>query len=104
MSDSTALDQMSRADLETHAATVGVDPREHRKIDDLRAAILVAGEPTTGATEAGVNSPNQDSGVVQTLTLGNDADTVDVQPEQRIGVYIVNGVEVDPNGKPLDSK
>lgn len=104
MSDSTALDQMSRADLETHAATVGVDPKEHRKVDDLRAAILAAGAPTTGATAGGVNSPNQDSGNVQTLNLGNEPDAVDAQPEQRIGVYVVDGVEVDPNGKPLDSK
>ncbi len=103
MTDTTALDTMKRAELEAHATTVGVDdPKSFRSVDELKAAILAAGSADTGRTNAGVNSPNQDSGVVQT-NVTQDVDTVDAEPKQRIGVYIVNGIEVDPNGKPLDN-
>lgn len=101
MSNTTPLDQMKRSDLEVHAKAVGIDdPKAFRTADELRAAVLEAGEPGSGGTLAGVNSPHQDSGVVQTQTVQH-ASAVNAQPKQRIGVYMVDGVEVDPNGTPV---
>lgn len=105
MAEVPNLSAMKRDELEAYAATVGIaDPASFGSVADLRAAIQAAPAVGKGAvvprTNAGVNSPGQDSGVVQTNLAPNEG-TVDAQEGQKVGVYIVDGQKVDPNGKPV---
>lgn len=112
MADPPNIESMTREQLNAHAPTVGVDnPESFGTKAELIAAIQTAqpnrdpGIDTTAgvtATHAGVNSPGQDSGVIETnglLDQGTGAE--DAQPKQRVGVYIVDGQTVDANGKPV---
>ena len=112
MADTPNIESMTREQLNAHALTVGIEnPESLGTKAEVIAAIQTAhpdrnpGIDTTAgvtATNAGQNSPGQDSGVIETngiLDQGTGAD--DAQPKQRVGVYIVDGQTVDANGKPV---